>query len=155
MRRFFTLAVVLVLGLSLAAPVAAAPAFVFDPGVACAFGLGIDFGDGGPQNAHEFKDGRLLSAGRGNALTFTNMDTKATFSTRATGSSSWTVENPDGSTTQTLIGQWLVILFPTDVPPGPSTTIYVGRVVVDIATDGVWTIESVSGTTTDVCAALS
>jgi hypothetical protein len=48
----------------------------------------------------------------------------------------------------------VLILFPTDVPAGPSTTLYVGRVVFTVVGD-VFTLRSTSGTATDICAALS
>jgi hypothetical protein len=41
------------------------------------------------------------------------------------------------------------------VPAGPTTTLVVGRVVFTIGADGVFTLVSTSGTTTDICAALS
>jgi hypothetical protein len=65
------------------------------------------------------------------------------------------VFNADGSRTVTLTGHNLLILFPTDVPPGPSTTLYVGRVVFTVDAGGVFTLESTSGRATDICAALS
>jgi hypothetical protein len=50
----------------------------------------------------------------------------------------------------------VLVLYPTDVPAGPSTTLYVGSVVytVDLLT-GVFTLNAHSGRTTDICAALS
>ena len=65
------------------------------------------------------------------------------------------VFNADGSQTVTVTGHNVLILFPSDVPAGPSTTLYVGRVVYTIGTDGVFTLVSTSGTATDICAALS
>ena len=47
-----------------------------------------------------------------------------------------------------------MILFPTD-NGGPSTTLYAGRVTVDVAADGVWTVTKTAGTASDICAALS
>ncbi|MFN8490788.1 MAG: hypothetical protein U0350_24565 [Caldilineaceae bacterium] len=49
----------------------------------------------------------------------------------------------------------MIILFPTDVPAGPSTTQYVGQVVYTVDAAGVFTLQQVSGQTTDICAALS
>jgi len=50
----------------------------------------------------------------------------------------------------------VIILFPTDVPAGPSTTLYVGSVVYTVdRASGVFTVKTHSGTTTDICAALS
>lgn len=63
--------------------------------------------------------------------------------------------NADGSQTVTLTGHNILILFPTDVPAGPSTTLYVGRVVFTVDANGVTTLKSTSGTATDICAAVS
>jgi hypothetical protein len=65
------------------------------------------------------------------------------------------VFNADGSQTVTVTGHNVLILFPTDVPAGPSTTLYVGRVVCTIGVDQVFTLKSTSGKATDICAALS
>ena len=55
----------------------------------------------------------------------------------------------------TLTGHNVLILFPSDVPAGPSTTLYVGRVVFTADVNGIFTLVSTSGTSTDLCAALS
>ncbi len=61
-----------------------------------------------------------------------------------------------GTSTFTTMGHLILFLFPTDVPAGPSTTLYVGRVVFtfDFAT-GFTVVKSSNGTATDLCAALS
>jgi hypothetical protein len=109
----------------------------------------------------EFKDKngnvvRTLVAGKGSALTFTNLGTGATLSLKSNGSVTHTTFNPDGTQTVVATGHNVIILFPTDVPAGPSTTLYVGRVVytVDPST-GVFTLQKTSGKTIDICAALS
>jgi len=43
---------------------------------------------------------------------------------------------------------------PTDVPAGPSTTLYVGPLVISIDSANVYTLQSFSGKETDICAAL-
>jgi hypothetical protein len=154
MRRFVALALALALCLSLTAPVSAASQQVLPAGLACEFALTIDIGDGGPQNYHEFANG-AISAGRGNDLTFTNVSSGATLSLSAAGAVTRMVSHPDGSSTMTLMGHNVLILFPADVPAGPSTTLYIGRVVVDIDAGGNFTVQSIRGTATDVCAALS
>ena len=53
------------------------------------------------------------------------------------------------------MGHLVLIMFPTDVPAGPSTTLYVGRVVFDVAPDRVFTLKETQGKSTDLCAALS
>ncbi len=133
---------------------------VFPPGVACDFGLAVDLGGGGPRVEHTFTDVngnpvRILSTGVGNQLTFTNLSNGATTALSANGAVTNTVFNADGSQTVTLTGHNILIMFPTDVPAGPSTTLYVGRVVFTVDADGVTTLMSTSGRATDICAALS
>lgn len=121
------LAVVAVIGGGAAARAEEPPAFsvVFPAGLACpAFDLRVDgFGDG-PEVFRTFSDRdgnivRALTAGTGFALVFTNETTRETFSSRANGAVAHTRFNPDGSQTQVLTGHNIVILFPTDTPPGP------------------------------------
>jgi hypothetical protein len=129
-------------------------------GIGCDFALQIDSGDGGPQNAHWFvdKEGSVLGgivAGRGNALTYSHLSSGKTMSTQANGAVSRYTFNPDGTTTVAMLGHSVVILYPTDVPAGPSTTLYVGQVVFTVDGSGVWTFVKSSGTALDICAALS
>ena len=162
-RRATGLAALASVGLmiALAAPAAAAePTFQMDlpAGLACAgFDLHIDGYGSGSQVVREFS-GRggtalYLQAGTGYAMTFTNALTGATFSTKSNGSVSWTAVYPDHSQKLALMGNGVVILFPAD--GGPSTTLYAGRVTIDVAADGVWTVTKTAGTATDICAALS
>jgi hypothetical protein len=153
------------------ASLAAIPSFALDcaPGAAMCFAAGEACGNFGVQIeispsahrvSHEFfdKNGnlvRVLSAGKGDALTFTNLSSGATLATKPNGSVWHDTYNPDGSTMSVSTGHNVIILFPTDVPPGPSTTLYVGQVVYSVDTDGVWTIMKASGTKVDICAALS
>ena len=128
-------------------------------GLACDFGLSVEI-RGGNQVMKEFVDKngnvvRMLSAGKGSALSFTNLSTGATFSLKANGSVTHTTVNPDGSSTVATTGHNVIVLFPTDVPAGPSTTLYVGRVVFTVDSSGVFTVQQVSGQTTDICAVLS
>jgi hypothetical protein len=153
------LAVTTVLAVSADAAIAADHDQVFPAGTACDFALAVDLA-GGQQKLHEFVDAngntvRTLSTGVGSQLTFTNLSTNATIALRSNGSVTNTVFNADGSQTVTSIGHNVLILFPTDVPAGPSTTLYVGRVVFTIGIDGVFTLKSTSGRAMDVCAALS
>ena len=54
------------------------------------------------------------------------------------------------------MGHLVLIMFPSDVPAGPSTTLYVGRVVFDVDNaTGVFTLREARGNATDLCAALS
>ncbi len=131
---------------------------VVPAGVACNFDLGVDsVGEQPVYREFEDKDGnlRVLNAGKGVELTFTNLDTGATLALKPDGSVSQIKFNPDGSSTAVLTGHNVIILFPTDEPAGPSTIQYVGRVVITIDLDEVFTVQSVRGTSTDICASLS
>ena len=157
MRRCAAAAVGMVAaGLVTATPSAAVPLPDFDPGIACAFGLRIDV-SGGHFAVRTDTDRHKISAGNGTVLKFTNLATGKTLTLSSNGS----VERDTYNAAHTIItvdalGYNVIILFPTDVPAGPSTTLYVGRVVytVDVAS-GVFTIQTHSGPTTDICAALS
>lgn len=98
---------------------------------------------------------RTLSAGTGGSLTFTSLSTGKNLSTRSNGAVFHTTINSDGSQTTVTTGHVVIILFPSDVPAGPSTTLYVGKVVYTVDTNGTWTILKTSGKSLDICAALS
>jgi|tagenome__1003787_1003787.scaffolds.fasta_scaffold20981226_2 hypothetical protein len=98
---------------------------------------------------------RTLTAGTGFDLTFTNLTTGSTVSLRGNGSVTRTVPHGDGTVTKTSTGHTVLLLFPTDHPAGPSTTLFVGRVVYDVDADSVFTIRKVSGRTSDICARLA
>jgi hypothetical protein len=141
---------------------AAAPNFTIDlpAGVACAgFDLRVE-GTGDKRIMRVFRDRngnvvRLLSAGKGFTLTFTNLDTDEILTLQSNGSVERTTINSDGTRTVVSTGHNVLILFPTDIPAGPSTTLYVGQIVYTIDADGVFTLQSTSGTTTDICALLA
>ena len=132
---------------------------VFPAGNACEFDLQID-GSGGNQVQREFfdKDGNLvrtLSAGTGSALTFTNLGTGAALALQSNGAVSHVTKGPGGLDTWDSNGHNVIILFPTDDPPGPSTTLYVGRVEYTVDANFTFTLLRSSGRKTDICAALS
>lgn len=144
-----------------AGPVAASDVtFDLPAGLGCpSFDLRVEIDAVGPQREHQFTDAdgnvvSVLSAGRGNDLTFTNLNTGARYWLDATGSVSKRVLNPDGSRTETVTGMTVLIMFPTDVPAGPSTTLYIGRVVFGVDVNGTFTILSTVGTSVDICATL-
>ena len=137
------------------------PSFTIDlpAGSACTFELRID-GSGGNQVYREFLDKnnnivRTLTAGTGSALTFTNVGTGATFSSKSNGAVTHVTNNPDGSSTWVTTGHNVLILFPTDTPAGPSTTLYVGRVVFTVDASFNFALQQHNGQATDICAALS
>ena len=128
-------------------------------GLACAFELTIEV-RGGNQVMREFTDQngnvvRFLSAGKGAALTFIGNGDTYVMPANGGGSVAHVTYHPDGSTTWMTTGHNVLILFPTDIPAGPSTTLTVGRVVFTVDTNGVFTVSEVRGKTTDICAELS
>lgn len=139
----------------------AAPEFVLDleAGLACTFPLRLDVG-ASRKDMRVFVDKngnpvRTLIAGTGSPIVYTNLSTGATFSTKANGAVIRTTFNSDGLQTVALTGHVVLILFPTDVPAGPTTTLHVGHVVYTVDANGVFTVQEVSGTRTDICALLS
>jgi uncharacterized membrane protein len=148
------------LAMSAEAAVAAPFHLELDAGTACTFGLAVDGAGGDRRVERTFVDAdgntvRMLSAGRGYQLTLTNLSNDASLALPANGAVMRTVFNADGSQTVTSTGHNVLILFPSDVPAGPSTTLYVGRVVYTVDADGVFTLQSTRGKATDICAALS
>jgi hypothetical protein len=132
----------------------------FDAGVACEFPLTLVSGEE-TRTVHDFVDANgnpvTLLTGRGSAITLTNDDTGATLSLPESGAP-WRIVNrgPRSTSTFTTMGHLVLILFPTDVPAGPSTTLYVGRVVFDVDNvTEVFTLRETRGKSTDLCAALS
>jgi hypothetical protein len=140
---------------------AAAESFevVFPAGIACAgFDLRVE-GTSGKRNVKEFTDDngaivRVLDTGKGNDLLFTNDTTKRTFALKANGSVSNTTYHADGNRTVIVTGHTVVFLYPTDVPAGPSTTLYVGRLVYQADPNDNFVLKSSSGRTTDICGQL-
>jgi len=142
-----------------ALPAQAAPPETFPAGLACDFEMEMAVIPGGHIVNREFRDAdgnvvRVLQAGRGEALTFTNLETGAEASSRSSGFAIQTKFNPDGTVTVTMSGNTLLIMFPTDIPAGPTTTIHTGRVTFDVSTEGVFTLAKSSGRTRDICAEL-
>jgi hypothetical protein len=157
------LAVASALAVGTPVPVAAAAPDIsvdLDPGVACAFGLHVE-GTGDKRIMREFRDRngnvvRTLAAGKGFTLTFTNLSTGESLTLPSSGSVERRTINGDGTSTFVSTGHNVLILFPTDIPAGPSTTLYVGQVVYTVVdASGVFTLQSTSGRTTDLCALLA
>jgi len=147
---------------SIAAAPPPPPDQVFDlpAGLACQdFDLRVEVWTSANRVFRQFKDKkgnvvRILTAGKGNTLAFTNLATLEKVTLTANGSVEHITLNADGSQTWEVTGHNVLILFPTDVPAGPSTTLYVGRVQFTVSPAGVFTLQSTSGTATDICTAL-
>ncbi len=123
---------------------------------ACDFPIRID-ATGSKVHSKEFTDAegnpvRIIKAGKGATLTFTNLNTLISTTVDPSGSVERTVINPDGTSTVTLSGHNVLILFSTDSPAGPSTVQYTGRVVYTVDQNGNFTVESTSGRQRDICA---
>jgi hypothetical protein len=159
-RGVAALALASAVAVATAAPASAANNLdvTLSAGLACDFELHI-LGTGDKRIMREFTDQdgnvvRLLAAGRGFDLTFTNVGTEESISFPSNGSVERTTINADGTRTVQATGHNVVIFFPTDVPAGPSTTLYEGRLVYTVDANGVFTLVSSSGPTTDICALL-
>lgn len=132
----------------------------FPAGWACnVFDLRVE-GWLGTQSEKLYKDKfgivRTIQAGTGGALRFTNLTSQKTFSTKSNGAVSHTTyRKSDGSQTVAVTGHNVLILFPTDIPAGPSTTLYMGEVVYTIDTGGNFFVHSTRGKSIDICAAVS
>lgn len=143
--------------LGFAGPVAAAD---FPAGTACAFDLDVALSVGhGVGSFREFYDKqgnvvRVLIAGSSPTLLFTNAETGEAFGLKSKGQAIHITVNSDGSSTQELTGQTVIVISPPDVDVA-STTLYVGRVFVTIDTAGLATVQRASGNSTDICAILS
>jgi hypothetical protein len=134
-------------------------------GIACPdFPLRIEITNNPNRVVKEFTDAngdvvRILEPGKANDFRLTNMTTGRTIFFKGKGSVAKTTVNADGTTTVENNGHTGVVLFPADVPlPGgtaPSTTLYVGRVVYTIDANGIFTVQSASGRTVDICAELT
>ena len=136
----------------------------FSKGIGCPeFNLGIEWTGGSsiprPSSTRTVNRSDLM-AGKGFLLTYTNFgphpdDPIAGQSIKITtgGSVSSTRINPEGTETVTGTGHNGLVLFPSDVPAGPSTTHYIGRIVYHVdPTTGVFTLLRESSNQRDVCA---
>jgi hypothetical protein len=160
-RRAGTAATLALLGAVAGAGAAGASDFTleFPAGTACSFPLRVD-GTVGNTTTRTFKDKqghvvRILTTGTGSALTFTNETTDATLSLPSNGAVSRTTPLDNGSTLNVMTGHNVLILYPTDVPAGPSTTLYTGRIVYTATATSDFTLLKTSGTSRDLCAELT
>ncbi|STX05254.1 hypothetical protein [Kocuria rosea] len=108
--------------------------------------------------------GRTITAGKGDRLTFTNLQTEKSVTVPTGGSVQRTIDNGDGSQTIKGTGFNTLIMFATDDPAGPSTTVYNGFIEYNVIptadpTDdpNFATIKLVShrGKARDICAELA
>jgi hypothetical protein len=141
-----------------AANTASAAAIELPAGMACDFSFGLD-GGAFPPERKTFTDPNgnpivVLSAGKSGAVTYTNLDTKESSTFPSRGTALRVTTQSDGTQLLEFSGNVGIILFPSDVPAGPSTTQINGRLV--LKQEGtVTTVLKQEGKQIDVCAALS
>jgi hypothetical protein len=129
-------------------------------GIACPdFSLRVSW-SGGNVHTKQFVDRngntvKIITAGKGFLLTYTNLDAGTSVTIRTDGSVSKTTFNPDGTQTVSATGHNGLIMFPTDIPAGPTTTHYIGRIVYTIDEEGVFTLVRTSNNQRDICAELA
>lgn len=100
---------------------------------------------------------RYLLAGQGDQFVFTNSASGVKLAVKTGGSVEHKTPNPNGTQTWVTTGHELVVLFPTDTPAGPATTLYIGRLVftIDPSSFTFLGIQSFTGKSIDICAALA
>jgi hypothetical protein len=134
------------------------PSIDLPAGLGCLFPLRIEATDAMARVVtFEDQNGepvRIITARTGVVLTYTNLTTGESIKFKTSGSvQSKVIAN--GLETVTATGHNGLILFPSDVPPGPTATQYTGRIVYTVDATGVFTLVSASNEGTDICAALT
>lgn len=135
------------------------PLVEFPTGIACSFPLLVESDGTGHRVLREFRDRngnlvRYIDNGTGPDLRLTNTTTGASMTLQGNGANVTTRPQPDGSILVRNTGHNILILFPTDTPPGPSTTLYVGQFVYTVDANGIFKFQSSSGRQVDICAEL-
>ena len=159
-RTLLTATLAVMAALAVPRVAAAQEPSVFPAGIACEFELRVESETNPNRVFREWRDSdgnvvRTLEAGRGGNVTLVNTETGASLTLKGNGAVNRTTYNPDGSWTTELTGHYVLILWPTDFPAGPSTTLYVGRVTYTSTPDFTFTLVGSSGTQRDLCAELS
>jgi hypothetical protein len=142
-----------------AAPPASAAPIVIPAGQGCAFELKLE-GGAFPPERHSFTDrnGNKITvlAGKSGATTWTNTKTGKSVTFTSRGTALRVTQTSPTSQILEFSGHAGLVLFPTDVPAGPSTTQMTGRLVLSFdPTTGDTVVLKQEGQQTDVCAALS
>jgi hypothetical protein len=160
-RRLATATVLALAALIVAAQLASAQEHdvVLPAGVGCDFALALDNIEGPPLR-REFTDRNgntvRLFAGKSGAVIYTNLKTGESVSFQSRGTR--LRETTDATTGTVLLeysGHVGLVLFPTDVPAGPSTTQISGSLVATVDSSGVFTVQKVQGQQIDICATLA
>ena len=161
-RRLASAAVLASATMIVTAQPAMAQPIVLPAGEACeGFDVALE-GTEGNQKTHKLrnKNGNpvTLVTGTSGSVVFTNISTGKTFTLRSRGTAIRTT--PITTTPETddfnvqVSGHFVLILFPSDVPKGPSSTLFEGRV--DWTDTGSTdTLLDARGKQTDICAELA
>jgi hypothetical protein len=135
--------------------------FDLPAGFACNFALRYETrGEPQDEDYKEFVDKMgntvLFYAGKGATVILTNIENGKTLTIDTHGYVDHRTVNADGSYESITKGHHVLIFFPSDLPEGigPSTTLYVGRLVYTVDVDSTFTLKEFSGRMTDLCAAL-
>jgi hypothetical protein len=145
---------------SLQASAQATPDFTvpFEAGVACSFPLTIEGTNAkGISTEYTDKDGNLnvWLTGKGYAFRYTNTTTGKSTTTKSQPAAQHTITYPDGSQRITTYGASLIVMFPTDIPAGPTTKYYNGVTDMTITAQGVGTLIDEDAYGIDICHVLS
>lgn len=162
MNRSCRLAAATVLALAamiVVAQPASAAAIELPTGVACDFPLGLD-GGAFPPERKTFTDPNgnpiVVLAGKSGAVTYTNLATDETLTFPSRGTALRVTTRSDGTQLLEFSGNVGILLFPDDVPKGPSTTQINGRLVLSVnPVTGFTVVLKQEGHQIDVCAGLS
>jgi hypothetical protein len=158
--RLVTATVLALAAMIVVAQPASAAAIELPAGVACDFPLSLD-GGAFPPERKTFTDPNgnsivVLSAGKSGAVTYTNLDTNELLTFPSRGTALRVTTQSDGTQLLEFSGNVGIILFPSDVPAGPSTTQINGRLVLSFNPEtGFTEVLKQEGNQIDVCAALS
>jgi hypothetical protein len=130
----------------------------FDAGMACQFPLTVE-GWEGKTNTREYTDAdgnqNTVITGKGHDFRFTNPVNGKVTTQKSQGVRQHIEVYADGSQKIKTTGALLLIMFPTDIPAGPTTNYYNGNTVLTIAADGVGTLQKAVGHNRDICAELN
>ncbi len=149
-----------------AGPATAAELIFLPEGEACAdFDVTLEIGNDSKRNTRMFeRHGKAVSltTGAAESVIVSRVDDLGTVLQSVTvpsrGARTEITTNPDGSSTFVSTGNLLLVLFSTDAGGAglspTSTTLIAGRTVFTVDEEGVFTVESVRGKQTDICAAL-
>lgn len=132
-------------------------------GTACSFDVELVVGKDGKRDTRTFVDRNgnpvVLTTGRAESVVVTNVETDTSVTVPSRGAATRETANADGSTTVEFNGNLLLFLFESDIGGDgltpTSSTLIAGRTVYTVSPTGVFTVQSVSGRTTDICELLA